>query len=103
VEYSDRVRMCTALVPVLTLSLHDALPISVGLYYHDGGGKSIFWNREFKAFQQGFDKALPDSGNYITSLSHDARRYILNTVAPTQDRKSTRLNSSHVKNSYAVF
>lgn len=60
---------------------------AVGLYYHDGGGKSIFWNREFKAFQQGLDKALPDSGNYITSLSHDARRYILYTVAPTQPGK----------------
>ena len=28
----------------------------------------MFWNPDFKGFQNGLDKALPDSGNYITSL-----------------------------------
>lgn len=57
---------------------------AVGLYYSDGGGKSIFWNDEFKAFQGGIDKALPESGNYITSLSDDGRKYILFSVSDTQ-------------------
>ncbi|ACE84625.1 alpha/beta hydrolase family protein [Cellvibrio japonicus] len=49
----------------------------VGIYYNDGQSKSIFWNQEFKAFQAGLDKALPDSNNYIISLSEDARKYVL--------------------------
>ncbi len=57
---------------------------AVGLYYHDNGGKSIFWNPEFTAFQNGIDKALPDAGNYITSFSDDARKYILFSVGDTQ-------------------
>ncbi len=57
---------------------------AVGLYYHDGGGKSIFWNPEFQAFQKGIDKALPDFGNYIASFSDDARKYILFSVGDTQ-------------------
>src|SRR5690606_41168967 len=31
------------------------------------------------------------------------RRHRTQPVKPVEDRKSTRLNSSHVKNSYAVF
>jgi dipeptidyl aminopeptidase/acylaminoacyl peptidase len=49
----------------------------VGLYYSDIYAKSIFFNKEFKAFQLGLDKALPNARNYITSLSDDARKYIL--------------------------
>jgi dipeptidyl aminopeptidase/acylaminoacyl peptidase len=51
----------------------------VGIYYYDGKAKSIFWNPEFKAFQAGIDKALPDSSNYIVSLSDDSRKYIVFT------------------------
>lgn len=55
----------------------------VGLYYNDGSSRSIFWNKEFQAFQAGLDKALPDSRNYIVSLSNDARRYVLFTTNAT--------------------
>ncbi|HSC67104.1 MAG TPA: S9 family peptidase [Cellvibrio sp.] len=56
----------------------------VGLYYNDGSAKkSIFWNKEFKAFQAGLDKVLPDSTNYIASISDDARKYVLYTSSPT--------------------
>lgn len=49
----------------------------VGLYYQNNQAGSIFWNAEFKAFQAGLDKALPDSANYIASLSDDGRKYLL--------------------------
>src|SRR5690606_41351010 len=63
---------------IYTLSLHDALPISHGLFssaersklridQHRNGGFDVLYKARFK------------------------------------DRKSTRLNSSHVKISYAVF
>ncbi len=55
----------------------------VGLYYNDGSSKSIFWNKEFKAFQAGLDKAMPNTTNYIASLSDDARKYILYTTSST--------------------
>lgn len=49
----------------------------VGIYYNDGYDKSIFWSDEFKAFQAGLDKALPETSNFIVSLSDDARKYLL--------------------------
>jgi dipeptidyl aminopeptidase/acylaminoacyl peptidase len=54
-----------------------ALKEVVGLYYNDGSSKSIFWNKEFQAFQAGIDKAMPKTNNYIISMSDDARKYIL--------------------------
>lgn len=77
----------------------------VGLYYSDSGSKSIFWDPEYKAFQAGIDKALPDSANYITSLSANERRYILYSEGVTQpgtylfgDRDEKSLN--HVADIY---
>src|SRR5690554_7378858 len=37
------------------------------------------------------------------SFSNDQLLYKLNNMLPLEDRKSTRLNSSHVRISYAVF
>lgn len=77
----------------------------VGLYYSDSGGKSIFWNEEFKAFQAGLDKSLPNTLNYIISLSADARKYVVLTSSSTNpgsflvgDRDEKRL--SHFVDSY---
>ena len=82
-----------------------ALKEVVGLYYNDGNSKSVFWNREFKAFQAGLDKALPDTRNYIGSMSSDGRKYILFTTNNTNpgtylfgDRDEKSL--SHIANSY---
>src|SRR5437868_12031554 len=61
--------------PFYTLSLHDALPISPGVPSFD---------------RRGTQRAPCD-----TEHRNPPRR--------TQDRKSTRLNSSHVSISYAVF
>src|SRR5436305_6634715 len=72
----------TASTEIYTLSLHDALPI---LYL-----------------------AVPCSGRILHTLNHrlfrDQITYIVGGFADdVGDRKSTRLNSSHVRISYAVF
>lgn len=60
-----------------------ALKEVVGLYYNDGNSKSVFWNKEYKAFQAGLDKALPDTRNYIGSMSNDGRKYVVYTTNNT--------------------
>src|SRR5207249_9192480 len=85
-----------------TLSLHDALPIS-------GSGKSSL----------AFDTIYAEGQRrYVESLSAYARQFLqmmekpdvdhIDGLSPAisidqKDRKSTRLNSSHVSISYAVF
>src|SRR3989442_10922539 len=66
----------TATTEIYTLSLHDALPI----------------------FHRGHANSRPRSS---AARSAWDRRDIWS--APARDRKSTRLNSSHVRISYAVF
>src|SRR2546430_16179050 len=69
----------TATTEIYTLSLHDALPISLaGL-----GGLllGVAWSRRIWAIVERTEAAAPT----------------------TEDRKSTRLNSSHSQISYAVF
>src|SRR5258707_8729684 len=80
----------TATTEIYTLSLHDALPIfvldQVGLV-RPGNVAAIHDH-----------KPLPvDARSELQSL-HDAPRH-----RRPQDRKSTRLNSSHANISYAVF
>src|SRR5690606_41355006 len=82
---------------VYTLSLHDALPI-LRLVLLDG------YRPDVKVIQlrsdQPFDQPIVDVLLDIRSASGQ-QRYQVSLLA--QDRKSTRLNSSHVKISYAVF
>src|SRR5688500_19645931 len=81
--------MDTATTEINTLSLHDALPIllvrdRIGvkpLYFYHQNGRLIFAS-EIKAI-----------------LQHPA----VTADIDEQDRKSTRLNSSHLVISYAVF
>src|SRR5690606_41750371 len=68
-----------------TLSLHDALPISV----RAAGGGGALWRQHRSASPAARDPAR-----------HGGRRI---TRSRRRDRKSTRLNSSHVKISYAVL
>src|SRR5438874_6699071 len=79
----------TAPTEIYTLSLHDALPISVEL------------NRVDPAESRGFRRL---------DERHDVVADVMVLVVEIQllrgdqlDRKSTRLNSSHVEISYAVF
>src|SRR5437868_15387461 len=64
----------TATTEIYTLSLHDALPISITMSKNAIQGK-------------------------VDSISRKAAQ----GLPPIRDRKSTRLNSSHVSISYAVF
>src|SRR5256885_5859786 len=71
----------TATTEIYTLSLHDALPIYVG----SGFGASLVTGSVSESF------ASPG----IQTSSHISQS--------ASDRKSTRLNSSHLVISYAVF
>src|SRR5690606_41284072 len=77
---------------IYTLSLHDALPI------WGGGGQRLLRARGARWPRPGAGVPAPgrprdDRGLPVDALDGGRR----------QDRKSTRLNSSHVKISYAVF
>src|SRR5690606_41376876 len=82
-----------------SLSLHDALPISDRnrRWWHCGccaGSVRAGGNPDLKK----------RSGPSRSRAAHNARNSRRSeTPAPSPDRKSTRLNSSHVKISYAVF
>src|SRR5688572_31636815 len=75
----------TATTEIYTLSLHDALPIYIG--YPD-------LQDELTVLREQRGSSGPDKLEPVVS-SEDMIRW--------QDRKSTRLNSSHSQISYAVF
>src|SRR5690606_41641506 len=84
-----------------TLSLHDALPIS-----RRAIDSAPVYEPPF--LESGYlDPARPEARGYRISLRRGQRlnvEFSLRGVdAAPLDRKSTRLNSSHVKISYAVF
>src|SRR5690606_39901243 len=94
-----------------TLSLHDALPISL-CSREAGTFLSVFSEAQF--ILKGGDLILqaaehfPNCRFYFAGLDRPARLppwpdnvFFLGKLEPEQDRKSTRLNSSHVKISYA--
>src|SRR3712207_9537858 len=80
----------TATTEIYTLSLHDALPI-----FHPFGARPVALDGD------GLEARLPDQ------LLADPGALAVIFVGPMgvlpQDRKSTRLNSSHANISYAVF
>src|SRR3712207_8915148 len=82
----------TATTEIYTLSLHDALPIcdfvvTWSSNNQDGGGWGVFGRR------------------YSATGAPQGSEFLINTTTAgnQQDRKSTRLNSSHANISYAVF
>src|SRR3712207_7306723 len=80
----------TATTEIYTLSLHDALPIFVG--------EALLEHLPERALEQRLPGLLV--ADALTQLR--ARRQRLGQRGE-QDRKSTRLNSSHANISYAVF
>src|SRR5690606_41424702 len=91
-----------------TLSLHDALPIYdrwVGRTARrvlDGTGHTDPDADELAHVAPGlFEELLRGARRPAEHLERPGRDRCLGP--PCRDRKSTRLNSSHVKNSYAVF
>src|SRR3712207_8356886 len=81
----------TATTEIYTLSLHDALPIS--------------GRREACGHLRGAQRVrvLPGRRHGAERAGAWASRVLLRAAHRPQDRKSTRLNSSHANISYAVF
>src|SRR5690606_41817986 len=75
------------------LSLHDALPICISFPY-----LSIFSILFFTKF------GIAIGNNKVIS-KYNFKKFVIigESLDVIKDRKSTRLNSSHVKTSYAVF
>src|SRR5690606_41534200 len=92
---------------VSTLSLHDALPISDrrGLERGEIGTGVGFGEALAPVFLAGQNLGQVAFLLRVVALGDDHRagQEQAEDVARRRDRKSTRLNSSHVKISYAVF
>src|SRR3989442_10009566 len=80
----------TATTEIYTLSLHDALPISIVLVRIDEVGDVDIVRQLLRAHEYWRMKQL-------------AVDLVILNERELLDRKSTRLNSSHVRISYAVF
>src|SRR2546426_12486931 len=79
----------TATTEIYTLSLHDALP--------------IYASRELRILRVGGER-LVEVAEVVDGLEGaHIRREVPVDEPPVLDRKSTRLNSSHLVISYAVF
>src|SRR5690606_41991226 len=94
----------TATSVIYTLSLHDALPIF--LHHAPGGSVNV------ETVDVRLDRCVLDGLDplvqLLAGLVQPLGRALLGLVRQLRrrgagDRKSTRLNSSHVKISYAVF
>src|SRR5690606_41022570 len=90
------------------LSLHDALPIlaegspALGASFF---GKAIYTSEDLQQLSAVATQvvSLNLSGMPLTDTDAEILRTFVNLRELVLDRKSTRLNSSHVKISYAVF
>src|SRR5256885_9358362 len=82
----------TATTEIYTLSLHDALPILGVLGQNAPGSQGVA--------SQG---TAPPARNAQGWVLHTDAKGNKAYVSPDGDRKSTRLNSSHLVISYAVF
>src|SRR5690606_39811958 len=101
----------TASFVIFTLSLHDALPILLAICISYGQNKFELLDGERS------EKVSFDFINNLIVLEVEVNKIPLSFIVDTgvnkpilfdispedSDRKSTRLNSSHVKISYAVF
>src|SRR5206468_7513488 len=92
----------TATPQISTLSLHDALPI----FGSNGHLTGYAGTTPMKAWLLALEGSLPRDGE--APMAWAERRSaeqpaLLIGPRSTQDRKSTRLNSSHDQISYAVF
>src|SRR5690606_39988469 len=102
---------CTAWSEIYTLSLHDALPIL------DGSGWKMSKIPVIEIFGptiQGEGMVIGQKTMFVRTAGCDYSCSWCDSaftwdgsgkslIKQMTDRKSTRLNSSHVKNSYAVF
>src|SRR3712207_8466152 len=91
----------TATTEIYTLSLHDALPISVAVALVAAGCGMFLGSHPL------FGAKPPAAGQNQAAVTpqqrDESRRLLAQTIRAIEDRKSTRLNSSHANISYAVF
>src|SRR3712207_7253330 len=87
----------TATTEIYTLSLHDALPISLFELLAENPDQRALLQADPSLIPAAVEEAL----RLITPLQLTART--TSREVTLQDRKSTRLNSSHANISYAVF
>src|SRR5690606_41826797 len=96
-----------ATLALSTLSLHDALPICDGREDVEPGNRGGLPPQDPEADQVDPVDArralLPDVAVQPLPVLHAEHRRGPEALIDPEDRKSTRLNSSHVKISYAVF
>src|SRR5256885_6933039 len=92
----------TATTEIYTLSLHDALPISLVTAVRDmrNGARTTGWLHFSLSNANSGPGRAPSSKRPPGSSASPETRLPGN---PPGDRKSTRLNSSHLVISYAVF
>src|SRR5207253_9543574 len=90
----------SASTEIYTLSLHDALPISRWRLAHlcSSPGRCSSCPAPGPATSRGRSNRKGQPPSAGTATTRRQRRQ-----SPNRDRKSTRLNSSHVAISYAVF
>src|SRR5207302_10010940 len=82
---------------IYTLSLHDALPIFATQY------ESEVVYEKLKQEWNDLGVVFLDTDSGLKEYPELFEKYFGKIIPYTEDRKSTRLNSSHVKISYAVF
>src|SRR5690606_41717198 len=102
--------LCTASPPSerYPLSLHDALPISISVELGRGGATVVVNYAGNEAAARETCALVEAAGGKAEARRFDvadaaACQAVIEETIQAQDRKSTRLNSSHVKISYAVF
>src|SRR5699024_11326882 len=86
---------------IYSLSLHDALPISDLI-------EKLIESKSFVNFMERQSEKTPmdfnnDLSRYEGSVATACSGHVYRFASSLEDRKSTRLNSSHVSISYAVF
>src|SRR5207249_10893087 len=95
----------TAPTEIYTLSLHDALPIlkkKSSAWAKDNFDRRFTWQEGYAAFTVS-PTATDSVRRYIATQEAHHRKHSFVDELRELDRKSTRLNSSHVSISYAVF
>src|SRR5699024_12848435 len=98
----------TLITEIYTLSLHDALPIytqNIHEFVNDVE-KATDGDLKINVHSAGSLIKHQEIKNAVRSKQVEIGEFIISNLAnehPILDRKSTRLNSSHVSISYAVF
>src|SRR5207249_10604562 len=86
-----------------TLSLHDALPICGGAMVEERKGAHGICRGVEDQLRPLRAPCVFDRDNLHAAAIEQARKALDKLIGRVRDRKSTRLNSSHVSISYAVF